>query len=134
MANSSYYYGLYKKYQKEVEDYEKNIEELKNIKNSLTSDFYDEQKNVNGELNDLKEDLDKAVRYDYKFNENANECQKTKEKTSNADGNLNNVIIAMENEISSLQLKKKVSEENRDSNYRQYENQRKAELEELAKI
>lgn len=134
MANSNYYYGLYTKYKKEAEDYAENIEDLKNIKNCLTSEFYDEQKSVNGEVDDLTEDLNKAVRYDYKFPYNAKECEKTKEKTSSADRNLSNVITAIENEMGSLEMKKKVAEQNRDSNYRQYESQKRAEMEQLAKI
>lgn len=134
MANSTYYYQLYEKYKKEAEDYEKNINELKKIKNSLTGDFYDEQRNINAELDDLKEDLNKSVRKDSRFTALAEDCQEYKEKTVTADKNLKNVVTALENEVASLEVKKKIAEDNRDLNYSQYESQKKAELEETAKM
>lgn len=130
LANSNYYYQLYLKYKKEAEDYAENIKELKAIKNSLTGDFYDEQRNVNVELEDLKEDLKKSVRHDFKFTSTASECLNQKEKTATADGNLNQVIVALENEISALETKKIMAEASRDTNYRQYEREKRAELEE----
>lgn len=133
LANSNYYYQLYLKYKKEAEDYAENIKELKAIKNSLTGDFYDEQRNVNVELEDLKEDLKKSVRHDSKFTSTASECLNQKEKTATADRNLNQVIVALENEISALETKKIMAEASRDTNYRQYEREKRAELEEATK-
>lgn len=120
MASSSYYYSLYTQYKKEAKDLSRNISDLQKIKNSLTGDFYDEQGNVNQELNNLKDDLNKSVRHDSKFTYIAGECENYKEKSTTSDANLNNAVISLENEISSLNTKKNSAEQKRDSYYRQY--------------
>lgn len=120
MANSSYYYSQYNSYKAQVSDYDKNINALTKIKDSLVNDFYDEQSNVNKELSDLKEDLKKSVRHDSKFITIASECETYKEKSTTADVNLNSVVIALENEIADLGGKKTTAEQNRDAQYQSY--------------
>lgn len=130
MANSSYYYKQYKTYKDQASKYDKNIKTLTKIKDSLTNNFYDEQNNVNRELNDLKEDLNKAVRHDSKFLTIASECEFYKEKSITADNDLNNVIIALENEIAALDGKKITSEQNRDAQYQNYSTKKNEERQE----
>lgn len=130
MASSSYHYKQYQFYKKQAQQYEKNLSALTSIKNDLTGSFYDEQGNVNKELNDLKEDLNKAVRHDSKFDTIASNCELYKEKSTTADGHLNNTVIALENEIASLNGKKLTAEQNRDAEYCNYERAKQEEEEE----
>lgn len=138
VAGSSYYYGQYNSYKKEASRYDKNIKALIKIRDSLTSDFYDEQSNVNKELSDLKDDLKKSVRHDPKFSVIASECESYKEKSTTADANLNCAVIALENEIATLNQKKSVAEQNRDAQYRSYttakQEERQAWLDSLKNI
>lgn len=138
MASSSYYYNKYKDYKDKVKTLQGQITKLKNIKNGLTNDFYDEQSNVNQELNELKEELKNSVRHDLKFNTIVSGCNKYKEKTSTADKSLNGVVEALESEISSLSTKKQTAESKQDSYYRSYqrekENERQRRLDLLKNI
>jgi len=127
MANSSYYYNQYKKYKAQASNYDKNIQTLTKIKDNLTNNFYDEQSNVNKELSDLKDDLNKAVRHDSSFLTIASGCESYKEKSSTADSDLNNVIIALENEIAALNGKKTTAEQNRDAQYQSYSTKKQEE-------
>lgn len=127
MASSSYYYSLYTQYKAEVSNLQKNIEALTKIVNGISSDYYDEQSNVNRELNDLKEDLQKAVRHDNTWNTIASKCESYKEKSSSADSNLNSASSYLNEEIRSLNSKKSTAESNRDQAYRDYESAKDAE-------
>lgn len=130
MARSSYYYDQYNSYKKEASECDKNIKTLIKIRDSLTSDFYDEQSNVNKELSDLKDDLKKSVRHDSKFSVIASECESHKEKSTTADADLNSAVIALENEIATLNQKKSVAEQNRDTQYRSYTTAKQEERQE----
>jgi hypothetical protein len=127
MANSGYYYNQYNSYKTQAAGYDKNIKALIKIKENLINDFYDEQSNVNKELSDLKDDLNKSVRHDSKFTVIASGCESYKEKSTTADTNLNSVIIALENEISSLNNKKRTAEQNRDAQYQRYNTEKQQE-------
>lgn len=130
MASSSYHYGKYQEYKKLAQRYEKNISTLTGIKNDLTGSFYDEQGDVNKELDDLKEDLNKAVRHNPKFSVIASGCAAYKEKSTTADGCLNNAVVALEDEIASLNTKKITAEQNRDTEYQNYQEAKRREEEE----
>lgn len=138
MANSNYYHNQYNSYKSEMSGYDKNLKALIKIKDSLVNDFYDEQSNVNKELNDLKDDLNKSVRHDYNFNVIASGCESYKEKVTTADTNLNSVVIALENEINSLSAKKSIAEQNMNTQYQNYNNakeeERRAWIESLKNI
>ncbi len=127
MANSGYYYNQYNSYKTQATGYDKNIKALIKIKENLINDFYDEQSNVNKELSDLKDDLNKSVRHDSKFTVIASGCESYKEKSTTADTNLNSVIIALENEIASLNNKKRTAEQNRDAQYQRYNTEKQQE-------
>lgn len=127
MASSSYYYGLYKQYKNTVSSLQKNINSLTNIRNGLSSDFLDEQRNVNQELNDLKEDLQKATRHDAIWNSTASKCEAYKEKVSSADGNLDTAMDYLDAEIRSLDSQKSIAESNRDQAYRDYQDKKDEE-------
>lgn len=135
MANSSYYYGQYKAHKKKVNVLNSNIFNLLSIKNSLEVDFHDEQSSVNKELDDLKDDLNKAVRHDYKFANIASQSNSYKEKGSTADVNLNSGICALENEIATLNNQKLTANNNMNQNYQMYltkkEEERQAWLESI---
>lgn len=132
MASSSYYYNLYRKYKKEVEELEENIKSLTEIRNSISGDYYDEQSAVNKELNNLKEDLKKSIRHDSMWNNIALQCETYKEKSSSADSNLRSSMDYLDSEIQSLNAKKNTAIYNRDKAYKKYlekkEEERKARL------
>lgn len=127
MEGSSYYNNLYKQQKKDVKEFSRNTEVLKKILNTLTRDFYDEQSDVNGELDDLKEELNKAVRHDAKFNILANESYLYKEKSTTADTYLDSVVVSLENEIASLNSKKASAEQNMDYYHSKYEEKKEEE-------
>lgn len=127
MEGSSYYNNLYKQQKKDVKEFSRNTEVLKKILNTLTRDFYDEQSDVNGELDDLKEELNKAVRHDAKFNILANESYLYKEKSTTADTYLDSVVVSLENEIASLNSKKASAEQNMDYYHLKYEEKKEEE-------
>lgn len=138
MANSSYYYNLYKQYRSKAASMQKNINSLIKIRNAIAGDYYDEQRNVNQELNDLKEDLQNAVRHDASWTTIASQCESYKEKASTADGNLDSSLDSLEAEISTLNTQKRMAESDRDQAYRDYQderdNERREMLEKLKKI
>ena len=131
MANSSYYYSMYKKEKEKAKTQSKDISSLQTILNRLTGEFYDEQSNVNRELDDLKEDLNKAIRHLSKFNIIVNDCYSYKEKTSTADSSLNSAIDSLENEIASLNSKQATAEQNRDYYYNKYKEEKEKERQEF---
>ncbi|MCM1543140.1 MAG: hypothetical protein NC121_18035 [Blautia sp.] len=130
MASSSYHYGKYQEYKKLAQRYGKNISALTDIKNNLTGSFCDEQGDVNRELDELKEDLNKAVRHDSRFSVIAGGCDMYKERSTTADACLNHAVIALENEIASLNARKMTAEQNSDAEYRNYEEAKRREDEE----
>lgn len=127
MASSSYYYGKYKECERKIKTLDKSISELVKIRNSVTGEFYDEQANVNKELDDLREDLQKAVRHEPGFTANAGNCDSHKEKTSTADAKLSGTANAVENEIASLEAQKRNAEYNKNLNQRRYREEKEKE-------
>ena len=131
MANSSYYYSLYKKEKENANAYSKNSSSLQTILNRLTGEFYDEQSSVNSELDDLKEDLNKAVRHLSKFSIIVNDCYTYKEKVSTADTYLNSAVDSLEDEIASLNSRQITAEQNRDYYYNRYKEEKEKERQEF---
>lgn len=129
MADSKYYYKLYKEEKSKVKNYEDYIDDLDKIRSNLTDDMYDEIRNVNNELDDLMEDLKNGVRYDPIYTQNANNFGNKKEKTTSADGQLSTAINEINEEISSLNGKKNTAVQNRDY----YKRKCKEKLEEEGK-
>lgn len=127
MASSSYYYRKYKDYRDKVKTLKNQITKLNDIKNSLINNFYDEQSNVNKEINDLKDELKESIRHDSKFNTIASGYNKYKEKVSTADKSLGSTAEAIDSEISNLNSQKQTAERNRDSYYQKYEREKENE-------
>ncbi len=127
MANSKYHYDQYKSYKNQVNKIQGNVNKIIEIKERLANDFYDEQRNVNGKLEDLESDLKKAVRHDTQFNSAAVACNTYKEKGTTADAELNRAICALENEIIALGNQKSTAETNMNQNYNEYQSKQDEE-------
>lgn len=121
MADSKFFDNQYKSYKNQVKSLQKDLTKLIRIRDSLTGDFFDEQSNVNKELDDLKEDLDKAVRHDGAFSSIASSCHAYKEKGSTADSGLSSAIYAIESEIAQISNQKTTAEGNMQQSYQQYQ-------------
>ncbi|MCI9420619.1 MAG: hypothetical protein HFG32_11505 [Eubacterium sp.] len=121
MADSKFFDNQYKSYKNQVKSLQKDLTKLIRIRDSLTGDFFDEQSNVNKELDELKEDLAKAVRHDGTFSSIASSCHAYKEKGSTADSGLSSAIYAIESEIAQLNNQKSTAEGNMEQSYKQYQ-------------
>ena len=131
MADSGYYWNLYWKKRKEVESLKDDIKDIEKIRDSLTDDFYDEIRNVNNELDAMKEDMKKAVRHNATFTAQANGLGNEKEKAVTADSLLGTTIQELNEEISRLTTKKKQVEANRDHYYNEYKQKKEEEKQEF---
>lgn len=100
MANSSYYYNLYRQKKNEVSSYDGDIKDLQSALRNLTDTMNDEIRAINVELDDLKSDLNKSIRHNAKFTSKANDITLGKEKTVTADALLSIVVCEIEEEIS----------------------------------
>jgi archaellum component FlaC len=80
--------------------------------------MYDEIRNVNNELDALKDDLKKGVRHNSAFTRSANDLMNQKEKAVTADGKLSVCVSELNEEIKSLKTKKSKAETDRDYNKR----------------
>ena len=127
MAGSGYYYDRYKEDRGKVNRLAGNISSLTQIKQALFNNFFDEQKSVNGGVDDLIEDLHRAVRHDSQFQATADRCHSDKEKAVTDDEDLSRVLDSIEGEISSLNTQKAEAERSRDANWRSYENAKEEE-------
>lgn len=128
--SSSDYYKEYLSQRKTVNTLQNNIDTLTSIKNAISSDYFDEQRNVNQELNDLKEDMNKSVRHDSSWIAIASGCEIFKEKASSADPCLSSAINNIDWEIASLSSQKSTAETNRDTAYANYQSQKERERQE----
>lgn len=127
MAGSSEYYKKYQEEKKKAEGYEKNIKELQSIQNSLTGDMYDEIRNVNNELDELRGDLNQSVRHNAVYDRTADSLREEKEKAVTADGTLKVAVNEIQEEITRLTNLKRMAEQNRDNYYRDYQNAKERE-------
>lgn len=131
MADSGYYKDLYQKKRKEVNSLEDDIKDVQKIRDRLNDDFYDEIRNVNNELDALKEDMKKAVRHNSVFTGQANSLGNEKEKAVTADPLLSNAIQELNEEISRLDAKKNQAVIDRDHYKRLYEQKKDEERQEF---
>lgn len=131
MANSSYYYNLYKQKKNAVKSYEDDIGDLHKALSNLTDTMGDEIRAVNNELEDLKSDLNKAIRHNAKFTSRANAVTSEKEKTVTADPHLSVAVRELEEEISRLNGLKTTAINDRDYYYRKYKEKKEEERREL---
>ena len=113
-----------------MESCARNIRELERIRNSLNSDYYDRQRNVNIQLGELREELSRGVRHDSVFNRSHAVCEEHQERMTNADYDLRRAAELLEQEIQELSRKKLQEESRRDQYYNQYQEQRNKERQE----
>lgn len=132
MADSKYYKERYEKYKKKVKEYEGQIKDLKSIKSKLSDTFGDEQRNVNTQIDKLQDNLYDAVRQDSTFNNTTDDLDNKKEVGTYADGNLNDAIDSIGDEIGDLERKKSDAEYERDKAHEDYK--RAKDEEDKAKI
>lgn len=131
MANSKYYKEQYKKYKQQAKDLSKQEEQLQKAHDKLRDTFSDEISAVNSEYDDLKEDLNKAIRHDGNFTSGANNLPAKKEKNVHSDGKTSATLSYLEDEIRDLKNKKQTAETNRDSNKTKYDTKKKEERDEF---
>lgn len=131
MASSSYYYNLYKQKKNAVRSYDDDIGDLRKALNNLTDTMNDEIRAVNNELEDLKSDLNKAIRHNAKFTSRANAVTSEKEKAVTADSNLSVAVRELEEEISRLGRLRTTAINDRDYYYRKYKEKKEEEQSEL---
>lgn len=129
--SSSYYYGLYIQYRNEVNKYEREINKLNGIRNNIAGSLYYDQLGVNNEIGDLMVDLRESVRHDSTFTQRVNNFEQKKEKGSYSDSHLSGAMDNLDSEISRLTTKKSAAEQNRDDAYRDYEDEKEQERQEL---
>ncbi len=127
MANSGYWHDLYKQKRDLVIRCEKQIKELNKICNSITDEMWDEIREVNNEIDDLKEDLNKAVRENHRFTSSASSIISEKEKATTADQNLRTSVNELQDELGRLENIKKQAESDRDRFYDKYREEKQNE-------
>lgn len=130
MADSSYYKNLYNQKKKEAKSYNENLQDLRKIQERLKEDFGDEIRNVNYEIDALKEDLNKAIRHNNQFGTNVNQLEDQKEVRTTLDGNLRTAISELDEEINRIIQIKGQAEQERDRYQQEYNNKKEKERQE----
>ncbi len=131
MANSSYYYNVYKQKKNAVKSYDDDLKDLKKALDNLTDTMYDEIHAVNNTLEELKNNLNNSVRHNSKFTSRANEVVFEKEKTVTADPNLSIAVRELQEEVSRIKALRSQAVSDRDDFYRRYKNKKDEERQEL---
>ena len=131
MANSSYYYNLYKQKKSAVNSYDDDLKDLRKALSNLTDTMSDEIRAINNELDDLKSDLNKSIRHNSKFTSRANAVTTEKEKTVTADPNLGVAVRELEEEIARVKGLRNTAINDRDYYYRKYKEKKEQERQEL---
>lgn len=131
MASSSYYYSLYKQKKNAVKSYDGDLKDLQKALDNLTDTMYDEIRNINNELEDLKSDLNKSVRHNSKFTSRANEVTAEKEKTVTADPHLSIAVRELQEEISRVNGLRSEAISDREYYYQKYKDKKEEERREL---
>ena len=131
MANSSYYYNLYRQKKSAVNSYDDDLKDLRKALSNLTDTMSDEIRAINNELDDLKSDLNKSIRHNSKFTSRANAVAAEKEKTVTADPNLSVVVRELEEEIARVNGLRNTAINDRDYYYRKYKEKKEQERQEL---
>lgn len=131
MADSGYYYSKYWQKRKEVNNYDGNLSDLRKILNNLMDTMGDEIRNINNELDDLKSDLNKAIRHDVQFTIRANSLSNEKEKTVTLDSELSVAIAELQEEISRINGLRNTAASDRDNYYSHYTEAKEEEMKDL---
>lgn len=127
MASSGYYKQQYKQYKEDAKNYEKYEKELEKIHGNLADDLYDEVKDVNKELDDLKADLKKAVRHNQFFTNKAEDFEDNKECNTSIDAQLSGAEGCISDEIGEVRRKKDNAIRERDRNKELYDDKKDEE-------
>ena len=131
MASSSYYYNLYKQKKNATKSYDDDLKVLNKALSNLTDTMYDEIRDINNELEDLKSDLNKSVRHNSVFTSRANEVTFEKEKTVTADPYLSVAVSSLEDEIARINGLNSSAVSDREYYYRKYKEKKAEERQEL---
>ncbi len=131
MADSSYYYNLYKKKRDAVKSYDGDLKDINKALSNLTDKMGDEIRAVNRELEDLKSDLNKSVRHNSSFTSCANGLTAEKEKAVTADALLRVAVSELQEEISRINGLRNTAVDDRDYYYRKYKEKKEQEREEF---
>lgn len=131
MADSSYYYNLYKQKRDAVKSYDSDLKDLNKALSNLTDTMGDEIRAVNTELEDLKSDLNKGVRHNSSFTSRANAVTTEKEKAITADPLLSVAVRELQEEISRINGLKSTAVGDRDYYYRKYKEKEEQERQEF---
>lgn len=127
MADSSYYYDLYKRKRDDVRTYESDSKDLGKALSNLTDTMGDEIRAVNTELEDLKSDLTKSIRHNSRFSSCANLVTSEKEKAVTADPLLSVAVRELQEEISRLDKLKTAAINEREYYYGKYKAKKEEE-------
>ena len=127
MANSSYYYNLYKQRKSSVKTYDDDLKDLRTAFDKLTDTMGDEIRAINNELEDLKSDLKKCVRHNSKFTSHANAITSKKEKTVTADSHLSIVVRELQDEIYRISQLRNQAINEREYYYQKYKAKKEEE-------
>lgn len=131
MADSGYYWNLYWSKRKEVNSLTDDVKDIEKIRNRLYDDFDDDIRNIRREMNDLAADMKKAVRHNAVFSAQTDKVQEKEENEVGSDPKLSSAISELNEEISSLNAKKRQAESDRDYYHRMYEQKKEEERQEL---
>lgn len=127
MADSSYYYNLYKQKRDDVKSYDEDIRELNKVLGNLTNTMDDEIRAVNQGFEELKSDLNISVRHNARYTAQANSITSEKEKVVTADPLLSIAVRGLEEEISRVSGLKNTSINDRDYYYLKYKEKKEEE-------
>lgn len=131
MANSSYYYSLYKQKKSTINSYDDDLKDLRKALSNLIDTMNEEIKAINNELDELKSDLNNSIRHNSKFTSRANAVTTEKEKTVTADPNLSVAVRELEEEIARINGLRNTDINDRDYYYRKYKEKKEQERQEL---
>lgn len=120
MASSSYYYNLYKQKMATVTTLENAIGNLRTIFSNLNDNLYNGIQAVNNEFDNLKSDLNKAVRHNSTFTSCANAFDSLREKSVAADSSLRKVSDELQEEITRVSNQKNQAIRDKEYYYNMY--------------
>jgi len=127
MPDSSYYNDLYNQNKNAVKSYGSNIDKLQKILDNLNDKMSDKIRNVNNEFDDLKSDMNNAIRHNSAFTTCANTITDEKEKGVTADYDLGAAVDELEAEITRIGGLKSQAESDRDYYNQKYKDKRDEE-------
>ena len=134
MGSSSYHYNMYKKYQKEANNYGKLLNQLREIRSSITS--YPVTSAVNSLCSSIKKcanEVESGLKGESMYATNVQLVRDATEREPLADSNLSAANHAVTLEINRITALKREAEINRDYQWRKYKEALAREAAEKAK-